>query len=437
VSFGGIQGIVDIIKVKVSEAFTLMAASIPQLVEKVKEFYTNLQPWIPLITQVAIAAASFITVIAIINSVKNAIMGARVAMLALNTAFLANPVGIVIAIIVGLVAALILAYEKVDWFKDMVSRAWDDIKSITEKVFPVIKDVITTVFGAIFKVITAILTDISDFIGEQWAKITAIWDEHGALIMAIVKMTFGVIWEYIKVHINMIKGLFQIVWPLITGIVKIAWELIKAYISTAMDVIMGVIDVIMKLIKGDWEGAWDSILGIVTTIGYNIKKFLSDIDLVTIGKDIIAGLIKGIGSMISGVGDAVKNIGNKVKDTFTNFFSIKSPSRLMMGLGINVGEGLEAGLDKMQKKVTKASEGLSIAANPIMAGFKNKLRGASVPTGNISPISSGGYGSGSVTNNNQRTNKPSITNYFTPAESTPSESARKQEQMLQRLAMEF
>jgi hypothetical protein len=52
----------------------------------------------------------------------------RLATLALNAAFVANPIGIVIAVIVALVAAVVIAYKKVGWFRDGVNALWGKIK---------------------------------------------------------------------------------------------------------------------------------------------------------------------------------------------------------------------------------------------------------------------------------------------------------------------
>lgn len=52
----------------------------------------------------------------------------RLATLALNAAFVANPIGVVIAVIVALVAAVIIAYKKFGWFRDAVNGLWAKIK---------------------------------------------------------------------------------------------------------------------------------------------------------------------------------------------------------------------------------------------------------------------------------------------------------------------
>lgn len=67
----------------------------------------------------------------------------------LNAALTANPIGLVVAAIAALVAGVILAYNNVDWFRDIVDNAWSGIQAVTEAVFPVIENIISTVWGVI------------------------------------------------------------------------------------------------------------------------------------------------------------------------------------------------------------------------------------------------------------------------------------------------
>ena len=261
---------------------------------------------------------------------------------------LTGPIGLVVVAIAGIVAGLVVAYKKVDWFREEVDKAWAKIKELTSKAFTAIKETITVILKDVVKFGSDILNKFKDF-----------WAENGQAILALVKLYFNNIKEQIKMVMGIIQGIFEVVWPIISGVVKVAWELIKTVVSTAIDIVLGIIQTVMKLIQGDWEGAWESIKETAQRIMDNIVNFFKDIDLVQIGKDIINGLIKGIGSMVGAVGDAIKNIGSNIKDTFTSFFGIRSPSRLFMGYGENIGEGLEGGIASTSAQNRRAIEGVS------------------------------------------------------------------------------
>lgn len=63
-----------------------------------------------------------------INLVKNALLGAKVAMLAMNMAMRANPIGTVITLIAALAAGLIYAYKNSSRFRGAVNKLWDVAK---------------------------------------------------------------------------------------------------------------------------------------------------------------------------------------------------------------------------------------------------------------------------------------------------------------------
>nr|WP_255723595.1 phage tail tape measure protein [Sporosarcina sp. ACRSL] len=263
-------------------------------------------------------------------------------------AALAGPIAIAVAAIVGIGAALVLAYNKVDWFRDMVDGAWKKISEFTRQAFEVVKQFLIDVFK-----------DIVSFGKAQLDKFKAFWDENGKAIMTLVKIYFTTIWELIKGVMGIIKGIFETVWPIISGVVKIAWNLIKTIVSTSIDLVLGIIQTVMKLLQGDWEGAWDTIKTTAVKIVTGIVKFFKDVDLLQVGKDILQGLVNGFTSMVDSVTNTVKNIASKIKNAITDFFDIHSPSRVMKGIGEDIGEGLAIGVDATKAANERAITGVA------------------------------------------------------------------------------
>lgn len=283
-------------------------------------------------------------------------LGALAIAFGTTSAAILTTIGIVAGIVLGIVAlgaAFVIAYQKVEWFRNMVDAAWAWIKNAFFTALEYVKGVVQVV-----------MADISAFIAQQLAKVKAFWDENGKSIMTIVKTYFGVIWEYIKMVMGVIKGVFQVVWPLIVGIIKIAWATIKSIVSTTISAVLGVIQTVMKVLQGDWKGAWNTIKSTAKEIWDNIVGYFKDIDLSGIGKDIIAGLINGISSMVGSVKTAVSNISGKIKDGFTDFFDIHSPSRLMMGLAKFIPLGISEGIVGNVKSVVNATKQMAKAMMP-------------------------------------------------------------------------
>ena len=65
-----------------------------------------------------------------------------------------------------------------------------------------------------------------------------------------------------------------------------------------------------------------------------------------IGKDLIMGIINGIGGMIGSAINKVKELAGKITSSIKNFLGINSPSKVFMSIGSGITEGLIKGIDK-------------------------------------------------------------------------------------------
>jgi TP901 family phage tail tape measure protein len=104
-----------------------------------------------------------------------------------------------------------------------------------------------------------------------------------------------------------------------------------------------------------------------------IKRFIDgikDVDMIEVGKDLVRGLINGMGAMIGGVAEKAKSIAMAAKDTVSGWLGIHSPSRVMMEVGEFTGEGFVKGIGSMVRDVQNVSGDLASAAIPNTSGFK-------------------------------------------------------------------
>jgi phage-related protein len=76
--------------------------------------------------------------------------------------------------------------------------------------------------------------------------------------------------------------------------------------------------------------------------------------LASAGRNIIDGLVNGLRNAAGSVGKTLLNIAKDAIDGFKSFFGIKSPSRLMMGLGKFLPQGLAKGITNGLGYVTRA-----------------------------------------------------------------------------------
>lgn len=262
---------------------------------------------------------------------------------------------LVAAAIAGVGAALYLLWTKTSWFKEAVLAGWEAIKAGTQVAWDfILNSVLIPVWNAIVA-----------FGQEMMAKFQAFWAEHGEQIKSLVVGYMKGVWDTIQMYMQIIQGVFQAIWPIIVGIVKIAWNSIKQLINSAIDVILGIISAGMAVMEGDWEGAWEAIKGIAEDIWGNIEAFFEAVDLFDIGKDIIRGLVDGIGSMASAVSEKVASIASMIPDGIKGFLGIHSPSRLMRDeVGKWIPAGIAVGINQNSGVVEDAAESIGKKAIP-------------------------------------------------------------------------
>ncbi|ELU8994783.1 tape measure protein [Enterococcus faecalis] len=137
---------------------------------------------------------------------------------------------------------------------------------------------------------------------------------------------------------------------LVTGIkdgIINGWENLK----------QGTINIFNNLVQGA-KNAWNNLKRSVSDTVENVKQTFNDmrhIDLFEIGKNIIQGLVNGIGSMIGAVNKKIKKVASNIKEKIKGALGIHSPSRWMRDMiGKNIVLGVVAGIDQEKGTLDKS-----------------------------------------------------------------------------------
>lgn len=186
----------------------------------------------------------------------------------LNIALYANPIGLIVAAIAGLVAGVVLAYNKCETFRNIVNAAWNGIKTVIGAVWNWLKTSVFPPMMAIFKTIGTV--------------ITAWWRNVVTPAFNGVKAVAGFMWEVVSDIFNNWKKAFQIAgavaMALWNGAVKPAWDGIKSAFTAAWDFVSPIFD--------KFKGAWDGLKTGISAAAGAIK------DAVTSAFSGLAGIIK-------------------------------------------------------------------------------------------------------------------------------------------------
>lgn len=139
----------------------------------------------------------------------------------IGVAFMSNPIGLAITIIIGLIA---LIYFKFEWFRDAAIAVWEWIANAAK----VSWDFIVGIWNGVVEVATSI-----------WNDLVSVW----RTVMDAISFAVTFLWE------NGIKPIWDIIYAVAMGV----WEGIKFYIQTVVYVIVGIITLIAIAAKAVWD----------------------------------------------------------------------------------------------------------------------------------------------------------------------------------------
>lgn len=262
-------------------------------------------------------------------------------------------------------------------FAAIVQAGWALIRSIFTAALNFIRSIAQNIWNVIVKIFSTAMKLITSAVRNGMNLAHKIVRSVNKVIQNVVTATWNAIQNVVISVLNGIRSLMTTVWNIIkstvTTVVRSIWNTIKSTFNAIRSIVSSVLNGIWNLVKSIFRGIWNavksSMQNVVSTIrnGWNqAKSFLSSINLVSIGRNIIAGLVNGIGSMIGRVRDKIKEIGSSIVNGISDFLGINSPSRVMMQIGEWTGEGMAIGLGNMVKSVSKSAELLGQAAIPNM-----------------------------------------------------------------------
>ena len=118
-------------------------------------------------------------VVGAIKAFKLANEGATIAQWAMNAAMNANPIGLIVSIIAGLVAAVIALWTTNEDFRNAVIGIWNNIKEVGIACWEAICTFFTETIPNAWNSLVTWLQGIPEWFGELWANVLAKFEEWG------------------------------------------------------------------------------------------------------------------------------------------------------------------------------------------------------------------------------------------------------------------
>ena len=371
------------------------------------EIMAVLNALLPVIVAVGSAFAAW-KIVNFIQDIPKMVGSVKTAILGVNAALAANPVGAVIAAISALVAVFLYLWNTseefrqfwidlwngivewcsgavdsiVEFFTVTIPQGWEDFKTslqeLCDSIVQWFQDAWNSVIAFFTETIPAWIQSVIDWfnqlpynIGYMVGQIIGHFIQWGIDLKNFVT-------EDIPAFINSVVEWFKSLPGKIWEWLKSAWEKVKTWGSniytSARDWVSKTIDSVVDWFRSLPGKIWTWLTNAVSKVrdwgsnlwntGINAAKQLVDSvvqkakelpgKMVDIGINLIKGLWEGIGSVKDWILDKISGFCDGIVDGMLDFFGIHSPSRLLRDLvGKMLPPGIAVGFEMAMPKSTK------------------------------------------------------------------------------------
>lgn len=283
--------------------------------------------------------------------------------------------------------------------KNAFSQIWEGIKQIFSGAVGIIGTVLSNAWNFMTNTAQSIWNALKSFFSSLWSGMKSLFTTSVSAIGNALKSGWNGMINGAKSLWNSLKAFFTSLWSgmksLFTSSVNAIGNGIKSGFTSAVNGAKSLWTGFKSFISGMWTALTSDFPRWVSNIANSVKtgftnmlnnvkstmtqipgaissawnsavSFLKGINLASIGKDIIQGLVNGIKSMAGAVAGAVSDVASGIKDKIRGALNIGSPSRVTMGYGEDVGKGLEIGMTKRVGFVAASANKLAQAALPNM-----------------------------------------------------------------------
>lgn len=259
--------------------------------------------------------------------------------------------------------------------QEAAGNIWNSIKDIFDSflvntqmafsnVWNGIKAAVSYIWSSMLTIATDTFNSIVAFFVETWANVKQTATDTWTNIKDSVAATWQAMLQGARDTFDALKNFLADLWQSTKNTAIDTWESIKSGVTNAWNTTKdSVVNTAKALVQGAQKAWEDFKQGISDAVNRAREIFddLRSIDLFEIGKNIIKGLIDGIGSMFNAVKDTITGIADTIKGGITGALGIHSPSRWMRDMiGKNIVLGVVRGIEEekgsLDNAVTKMTD---------------------------------------------------------------------------------
>lgn len=345
---------------QLAEWFKNLSPETQSLISTILLLVTALSPVLIIIGKLTTGIGSIMTFAPMIMTAITTIGGFITTTLipavsALWTLLMANPIGAAIALIAGIIAAVVALWNNCEWFRNGVMAIFDWFKTAFTAV--------GEFFGNIF--------------GGMWDKIKAFYD----FIKPISEAIYGWIGEKITGALEKFKAYFQ------------------AYMDLMVQFIQDPIGTIKEIFAALLPMIYDWALSMVQKLKDGFNK------VVEVGRFIVEGIWSGIQKAKDWLLDRIKSFASTITDGIKAFFGIESPSKVMRDeVGKYLAQGIGVGFNK---EMTHVISDMTATARQITDAISTELDVNAMPHVKSAITSQNYYTTKSYSNTTEVVKQPS------------------------------
>lgn len=361
------------------------------LIQKGSEWINNNRELVSTIMNIALKLGVVLTVIGTvvavvgtvgkaILAVKNAIMAAKAAWAVLSALFAANPIGLVVIAIVGLVAAFVVLWKKSEAFRNFWIQLFNRVKGVVLNAWNELKPALQTLGNNLINLYEASKPILEIIVAIAGAIATIVLGEIvgyiQGIVSALVPLTNALssLVSFATNAINAIVALFR-------GDFSGACDFAKAAVDDLKNFFINGFDAITSFIGGFADGFLDTVGGALKAVGIDASSTISSI------KNTVHNGLNGVKSLFGNIMEAaastVKSKLSNIKAAYqSNGGGVKGAVAASMaavkGLytsGLTFIDNLTGGkLSAIKNKFTSGLQGAVSAVSSKMNSIKEKFR---------------------------------------------------------------
>lgn len=244
------------------------------------------------------------------NKYRKANEGATIAQWLFNGALNANPLGVIIAVIAGAVAAIVALWNTNEQFRNMVAPLWEGIKNtvggaiaiigstlsaigqslmdLWAQVAPVVAPVVQAIGQIIVWLVQAALLPMQVAMDAIGAVVTAVWNNISVVVGPIVQF----IGALIVANFLMIQTIIEGVMWAIQNVIIPVWNAISGAVGCVVQAIFGTVSSVFNTIAGFISAVFGGIKNTAVSIWEGIKNAI--VTPIMTARDIIRGIVDAI-----------------------------------------------------------------------------------------------------------------------------------------------